>query len=81
MHDKYSDKSQFQINVNGKTYKVTAYANEGRASNFKIETDCEYLFTLCNIEKGKWQVEKDVTMLDESLIEQMGRAIEEYNAS
>jgi len=80
MQDQRIDESQFQIKVNGKTYKVTAFSKEGHGNFFKIETDCEYLFTLCNTDEGEWQVEKDVTMLDDRLIDQMASAIEEYDA-
>ena len=79
MQEEHYDESQFEIEVNGKTYKVTANCNEGHCSYFKIETNCEYLFTLCTDEEGHWQVEKDVTVLDENLIEQMGKAIEEFD--
>ena len=75
-----SDESKFDIQVNSNKYTVTAYCNEGHCSSFKIETNCEYLFTLYPDEEGHWNVEKDVTVLDESLIEQIGRAIEEHDA-
>jgi len=72
------DESKFQVTVNGKTYNVTAQI-EGLNSYFKIETDCEYLFRVSMDEEGQWHAEKDVTVLNKDLLEQIGRAIEEYD--
>ena len=69
---------QFQITVNGKTYNVTVQTHNLN-SYFKIETDCEYLFTVSMDEEGQWQAEKDVTLLNGDLVEKIGRAIEEYD--
>lgn len=73
------NESQFEINVNGNAYTVTAYCKEDHCSKFKIETKCEYLFTLCTDEEGNWQMEQDVTPLDDTLIDKIGRAIEEHD--
>jgi len=81
MTGEFNEESKFQINVNEKVYNVTAYCNESRCTRFKIETNCNYLFTLCTDEEGHWEAEKDVTMLDETLVEEIGRAIEEYVVS
>jgi len=70
--------SQFQVTVNGKTYNVTEHV-ENLDSHFKIETDCEYLFTISMDEKGYWHAEKEVTMQDQNLVDKIGRAIEEYD--
>jgi len=72
------DESQFQITVNGKTYNVTAQT-ENLNSHFKIETDCEYLFTVSMDDEGQWHAEKDVTVLDPNLVDEIGRAIEEHD--
>ena len=81
MADELKDKSKFQISVNGKVYNVTAYCNNDHCTRFKIETNCDYLFTLCTDEEGHWEAEKDVTIMDESLIDEIGRAIEEYDVA
>jgi hypothetical protein len=81
MDKEFSDGSQFQINVNGNVYNVTAYCNESHCTRFKIETNCNYLFTLCTDEEGYWKTEKDVTIMDESLVEEIGRAIEEHDVA
>ena len=81
MTGEFNEKSKFQINVNEKVYNVTAYCNESHCTRFKIETNCNYLFTLCTDEEGHWEAEKDVTMLDGTLVEEIGRAIEEYDVS
>jgi hypothetical protein len=81
MEQEHTTENNFTINVNGKTYSVTAYCEDDHCSRFKIETDCEYLFTLCTDDEGNWQIEKDVTILYEGLIDQIGSAIEEYDAA
>jgi hypothetical protein len=79
METENRDDLKFLINVNGKTYNVTADGDKNLNSYFKIETDCEYLFTVSMDEEGQWYAEKDVTVLDENLVEQIGRAIEEHD--
>lgn len=79
MSEELNEEMGFKINVNDKTYSVIAYCNEVHCSKFKIETDCEYLFTLCTDEEGNWEIENDVTVLDDNLVEQIGRAIEEHD--
>ncbi len=81
MQKEIHDEKNFKISVNNKSYNVTAYCEEDHCSKFKIENDCEYLFTLCTDEEGNWQMEKDVTALDESLIDQIGKAIKEHDAA
>lgn len=75
------NENNFTINVNGKTYNVTALREEGYCNRFKIATNCEYLFTLCTDNDGNWQMEKDVTPLNDSLADEIGKAIEEYDAA
>ena len=78
MQTENKNELQFHVTVNGKTYNVTA-ETENFNSYFKIETDCEYLFTVSMDEEGQWHAEKDVTVLDENLVEKIGRAIEEHD--
>lgn len=73
------DENHFSVIVNDNTYKVTVSYEGVYISHYRIETDCEYLFTLYMDEDGKWHPEDDVKMLDESLVEQIGRAIEEHD--
>lgn len=73
------NKNNFTINVNGKTYNVTAIREDGHCNRFKIAINCEYLFTLRTDDNGNWQMEKDVTPLNDSLADEIGKAIEEYD--
>jgi hypothetical protein len=77
MAEEFNDQSEFRININNKTYNVKAYGDY--TSKFKIETDCEYMFTVIMDEEGQWHCENDVTVLNENLIQQIGRAIEEHD--
>lgn len=81
MPEQFNDESKFQINVNGKLYNVTPNCNNDHCTRFKIDTNCDYLFTLCTDEEGHWEAEKDVTVLNESLVYEIGRAIEEYDVA
>jgi hypothetical protein len=67
------------IAVNTKEYNVSVSYEGVYLSRYKIETDCEYLFTLYMDEEGTWKAENDVKLLDENLVEQIGRAIEEHD--
>jgi hypothetical protein len=73
------DENNFKVVVNNTTYKVTVSYEGPYISHYKIETDCQYLLTLSMDEEGTWHAENDVKMLDEGLIEQIGRAIEEHD--
>ena len=72
------DENHFEVVVNNNFYKVTVSYEDVYLSHYKIETDCQYLFTL-QMDEGGWHTENDVKVLDERLIEQIGRAIEEYD--
>jgi hypothetical protein len=75
------DENDFKVVVNNTAYKVTVSYEGPYISHYKIETDCQYLFTLSMDEEGTWHAENDVTVLDENLVEQIGRAIEEYDVA
>ena len=75
------DENHFEVVFNNNTYKVTVSYEGEYITHFKIETDCEYLFTLSMDEEGIWHAENDVEVLDESLVEQIGKAIEEYDVA
>jgi len=70
----------FNVTVNKTEYTIEPICNEDHCTRFKVSTNCEYLFTLCMNEHGHWEMEKDVTPLDEKLIDEIGRAIEYYDA-
>ena len=78
MH-KEVDENYFDISVNNNNYKVTVSYEGALLSRYEIETNGEYLFTLYMDEDGIWKAENDVKMLDENLIETIGRAIEEHD--
>ena len=74
------EKEEFTIEVREKIYHVQPVCDEEHCTRFKISTDCEYLFTLCIDDYGNWQMEQDVIPLDENLVDEIGRAIEFYDA-
>lgn len=78
--DNQFNENRFTITVNNNKYLVTAFCGDDGCNRFKIENACEYMFTLCINNEGRWEMEKDVTPLDESLIDDIGRAIEEQEA-
>jgi hypothetical protein len=70
----------FKILVNGKEYSVEPICNEDQCTRFRISNNCEYLFTVRTDEYGNWQMEEDVVPLDETLADEIGRAIEVHDA-
>jgi len=75
------DENHFEVVVNNNFYKVTVSYEDVYLSHYRIETDCQYLFTLYMDEEGTWHAENNVTVLDESLVEEIGTAIEEYDVA
>jgi hypothetical protein len=73
------DENNFHIAINNKTYNVNVSYEGVSLSRYKIETDCEYLFTLYMDKEGTCKAENDVKLLDENFIETIGRAIEEHD--
>lgn len=69
----------FTINVHNKRYYVEPICNNDHCTHFKISTSNEYMFTLCMDENGDWQPEQDVIPIDKTLIDDIGRAIEEHD--
>ncbi|CAN5144145.1 hypothetical protein BH11BAC6_BH11BAC6_17240 [soil metagenome] len=68
----------FTINVNGKKYIIEALETD--KTRFKVSTDCDYLFTLTRNYNMGWQMESDVTALDDDIADNIGSAIENYLA-
>ena len=71
------DENNFTVSVNDKEYHVTVSYESVYLSHFKIASNGEYLFTISMDEEGGWHAEDNA--LDENLIEQIGRAIEQYD--
>jgi len=69
----------FTVAVNNNTYEVTVSYEGVYISHYRIETNGKYLFTLYMDEEGAWHAENDVRLLNENLVEQIGRAIEEHD--
>lgn len=75
--DSYKEE-MFTVRVNNNLYYVEPVCIDDRCTRFKISTECEYMFTLYVNEYGDWKIEDDVKPIDESLIDNIGKAIE-YN--
>ena len=73
------DENNFTVSVNDKEYHVTVSYEGVYLSHYKIEFNSKYLFTISMSEEGNWHAEDNATAVDENLIEQIGRAIEEYD--
>ena len=71
--------STFSINVRDENYLVDAI-DLGSEFEFKISTACNYIMTVHLNEEGIWSANKDVEVLDETLVEDIGDAIEKHNA-
>ena len=71
---------EFKILVNGLEYSVEPVCDEDQCTRFRISTNCEYLFTVRTDEYGNWLMEGDVVPLDEKLPDEIGRAIDVYDA-
>jgi len=79
MENNIYKKEVFTIDVNKNKYYIEPICNDDNCSRFKVSTECEYMFTLCKDENGNWYMEDDVTAIDGTLVDEIGRAIEEYN--
>ena len=73
------DENHFTVRVNDKIYNVNVSYEGVYVSHYKIETDGDYLVTLCMDEEGNWQAENDSIATDKRVIEQIGRAIEQHD--
>jgi hypothetical protein len=74
------DENHFNISIGNKPYHVTVSYEEVYISHYKVETDGKYLVTLCIDEEGNWQAEDNIAKVAQSVIEEIGRAIEEFDA-
>jgi hypothetical protein len=81
MNEEQYDENDFQITINGEIYHVyaTVAPKDVYRSLFRIESGGKYLFTLSMDEEGQWQVENHLTTMNENLIDQIGKAIEEHD--
>ena len=79
MEAEYTEGLKFHVTVNGKMYNVEAFGDKNLNSYFEVEGDHSYLFTLSMDEDGQWCAEKETSVLDKNLVEQVGGAIEEHD--
>ena len=73
--------NKFIIHVNSNEYQVTPVLNSSvNDKEFKIETKCEYLFTISENDNHWSIVDRNVEPLDDLLIQQIGFEIETNEA-
>jgi len=75
--------NKFVIHVNGNEYLITqlSTASVDDKKRFKVETKCEYLFTIGE-DDNYWSIlDKHVEPLDDSLIQLIGFEIEKNAAA
>ena len=70
----------FTVNAHSRTYYVEPVGNDDHCTRFKISTECEYMFTLCIEKYGNWSMEGDVIPINETLVDDISIAIEQYDA-
>lgn len=75
------NENYFNIIVNDNKYNVTVSYKRVYISHYKIELNGEYLFTISMGEEGNWRAEQDSKIASQSMVEQIGRAIEEYDVA
>lgn len=64
---------RFNIDVNKQEYIVIP----GEQGTYRIETGCDYLFTLRHHQTGEWElVDKKVVPIDDTLVPAIGKSIE-----
>lgn len=71
------EQNSFKIKVNEQEYLVSRrVVNEFKAV-YKIETGCDYLFSIFYNEHAEWQIyEPEVKPIDDGLVNSIGDAIE-----
>ena len=77
----------FKIHVNGSEYTVTPVHIVVEMQNikthkerFRVETGCEYLFTIEMNEEWFWQItDDDVKPIDHNIVQEIGEAIEKVS--
>jgi hypothetical protein len=74
--------NKFVIHVNGNEYQITPLQMESvnEKKGFKVETKCEYLFTIVENDNYWSILDKHVEPLDDLLIQQIGFEIETNGA-
>ena len=71
------NKESFIVTVNNLQYSVTPAENASEVA-YKIETGCDYMFTLQQGDYG-WAIqENDIKPIDEKLPFEIGEAIEQH---
>ena len=67
----------FTIYVQNHKYLVEP-VDTGDALQYKISTDCNYLMTVTTDDSDNWTANKDVQVLDNDLVTQIGHAIQSF---
>jgi len=69
--------NSFKIKVNEQEYLVTTNVVNGFKTVYKIETSCDYLFSIFYNEHGEWKIyDPDIKPIDNTLVSSIGDAIE-----
>ena len=68
-----------KIIVRGENYTVEPI-DIGSGIQYQISTDCNYIMTVRKDEHGNWSANPDVQVMDQDLVDDIGSAIEMYNA-
>lgn len=71
------EQNSFKIKVNGQEYLVSRNIANGFKTVYKIDTGCDYLFSVFYDEHGEWQIyDSGVKPIDDGLVSSIGDAIE-----
>ena len=68
---------KFCIKVRSENYTIeTSNKNDNAIMEYCISTNCNYIMTIFRNEDESWSAAKDVTIMDEELVNEIGAAIE-----
>ena len=71
------EQNSFKIKVDDQEYLVTRNVANGFKTVYRIETGCDYLFSIFYNEHAEWQIyEPEVKPIDDGLVSSIGDAIE-----
>jgi len=72
-----NEQQKFTIIIRGKQYSVELREdNYLHTINYSISTDCNYLMTVYKNDQGSWVADGEVQVMDDSLVNEIGSAIE-----
>jgi len=72
------DNSSFVIEVRNENYQVEQ-VDLGKDFEFRISTACNYIMTIHLNDDGIWEANSDVAVLNDTLVEDIGKAIERHD--